>query len=207
MSGIPKPEAECIHDAVHKLADKLKVSYNRYDIVAAHKFPAKKSIVLPIIVWFVNYVSKSNWLKVSKKGLAPSNLIYCDEHLTERNNGQVKAAKDLKKANLVVQFAGREMEQWRSGWMKEAQLFVFGANGIWKIFGNGCSLTHLGMDILDPKEALTTIRWIISNNPTLQWNVPDPNLVLGIKPYYNSYLIKWWQRIGMLIAHALIGVE
>ncbi len=107
ISGIPKLEAEDIHDVVHKLADKLKVPYNWQDIVTVHRLPAKKSNILPIIVRFVNYDSKSIWLKALKKeklngdalGLAPSTSIICDEHLTKRNNQLLKAAKDLKKAD------------------------------------------------------------------------------------------------------------
>lgn len=118
--GVPYTQGEDVYHIMGKVANILKVTFNRNDISVVHRLPVTKSRPHPnIIVKFIYRDLKSDWLRAAKayrKSLTaaelsdswPSTNIYVNEHLTQHNKTVLGKARRFVKGKQLAHAWSRE---------------------------------------------------------------------------------------------------
>jgi hypothetical protein len=118
ITGVPVSTQENVYMILEKLANVLKVEFNRFDISTAHRLrqgpaqPGKNPVPPSIVVSFVSRSVKSDWLIARKhkrtlsareiNRIFPDQPVYLNDHLATHTREVFNAARALVKTQQLV---------------------------------------------------------------------------------------------------------
>lgn len=117
ICGIPYKEEEVLREVAKKLATKLEINLEDYEIAAIHRLPAKNKDTVPPIIIKLNNLDVKNKLIIQAKKLKPkcsdigfkdSNPVYIDDHLTRSTLGIWMMAKKMREEGTLFYAQCRE---------------------------------------------------------------------------------------------------
>lgn len=117
INGVPTKENENVREIIVRMAEKLNVTVQGYDIAAAHRLPSRRNKETdPIIVRFNNMDIRNQLIRQTKRekpegkkfGFEPSLPIYVDEHLSTETKKIWTTAREMEKEGIIFKAIIRE---------------------------------------------------------------------------------------------------